>query len=90
MGYLWNSKEQRYEWLLGGFKTLNECQSSLERSVGTFPYTLPVGCAYAGNNLLRVRIMNALYGGANFTCIGQVFDARNRKNWHAIPAPQSD
>jgi hypothetical protein len=71
MGYLWNSKEQRYEWLLGGFKTLNECQSSLERSVGTFSYTRPVGCAYAGNNLLRVRIMNALYGGANYTCIAE-------------------
>jgi hypothetical protein len=71
MGYLWNSEDQRYEWLLSGFKTLNECQSSLERSVGTFSYTRPVGCAYAGNNLLRVRIMNALYGGANFTCIAE-------------------
>jgi hypothetical protein len=70
-GYLWNSKEQRYEWLLGEFKTLNECQSSLERSVGTFSYTRPVGCTYNGNNLLRVRIMNALYGGANYTCIAE-------------------
>ena len=71
MGYIWNSKEQRYEWLLAQFKTLNECQSDLEREVGTFYYTRPVGCAYAGNNLLRVRIMNALYGGANYTCIAE-------------------
>jgi hypothetical protein len=72
MGYIWNSAEQRYEWLpLAQFKTLNECQSSLERHVGTFSYTRPVGCAYSGNNLFRVRIMNALYGGANYTCIAE-------------------
>ncbi len=71
MGYIWNSAEQHYEWLLAQFKTLKECQSALERSVGTFYYTRPVGCAYAGNNLLRVRVMNALYGGTNYTCIGE-------------------
>jgi hypothetical protein len=71
MGYIWNSQEQRYEWLLAQFKTLNECKLSLEHNVGTFAYTRPVGCAYAGNNLLRVRIMNALYGGANYTCIAE-------------------
>jgi hypothetical protein len=71
MGYIWNSKEQRYEWLLAQFKTLNECQLSLEQNIGTFYYTRPVGCAYNGNNLLRVRIMNALYGGANYTCIAE-------------------
>jgi hypothetical protein len=70
-GYIWNSNEQRYEWLLAQFKTLKECQLSLEKSIGTFSYTRPVGCAYNGNNLLRVRIMNALYGGANYTCIAE-------------------
>jgi hypothetical protein len=70
-GYIWNSAEQRYEWLLAEFKTLNECQSALERNVGTFSYTRPVGCTYAGNSLLRVRIMNALYGGAHYTCIAE-------------------
>jgi hypothetical protein len=82
MGYIWNSAEQRYEWPLAQFKTLNECQSALERNVGTFSYTRPVGCAYASNNLLRVRIMNALYGGANYTCIAE--STRAQKNWHAI------
>jgi hypothetical protein len=71
MGYIWNSKEQHYEWLLAAFKTLKECQSSLESTIGTFSYTRPVGCTYSGNNLLRVRIMNALYGGGNYTCIAE-------------------
>jgi hypothetical protein len=71
MGYIWNSAEQHYEWLLAQFKTPNECQLALEQSIGTFFYTRPVGCAYAGNNLFRVRIMNALYGGANYTCIAE-------------------
>jgi len=70
-GYIWNSKEQHYEWVLNDYKTVTECQSGIEQSVGTYSYTRPVGCAYSGNNLLRVRIMNALYGGANYTCIAE-------------------
>jgi hypothetical protein len=64
---------------LSQFKTQNECQSSLERNVGTFSYTRPVGCAYYGNNLLRVRIMNALYGGMNYTCIAETTGAEAEK-----------
>jgi hypothetical protein len=71
MGYIWNSRAERYEWRLAQFKTLNECQLSLEHSIGTFDHSRPVGCTYSGNNLLRVRIMNALYGGANYTCIAE-------------------
>jgi hypothetical protein len=71
MGYIWNSSGQRYEWLLAAFKTLGECQLAVERAVGTFSYTRPVGCGYAGNSLLRVRIVNAIYGGANYTCIAE-------------------
>jgi hypothetical protein len=103
-GYIWNSKEQHYEWLRATFKTLKECQLSLENIIGTFSYTRPVGCTYSGNNLLRVRIMNALYGGANYTCIAESQKAEkigmrygpaigpvptDPNSWHCVDSPRN-
>ena len=105
LGYLWNSAEQRYEWLLlnQNAQRVSIVAQTQRRELALYPagwLRLP------GNNLLRVRIYDAFLRRANHTCITESATAEAEKigmryspaigpvptdpnKWHCVDSPRN-